>query len=381
MAIPHDVFYKAANLTENPFRSNPSLEKDPRMGIWVGYKDEQQRLIKYLSRSLADEIGNQNLVLIYGQWGTGKSHALLWSHYFVSQIEKTTFQSMSFYVSTLKKSKGVMSFLGAFHEDIIAKTSIVKDVLAFKQFMEERIIKYKEAKGLGPEATFDSVLPMLVKSTDLINVARRVLDCDNEADVRNLLDPKSDFEAQVLFARLTNLFVYKFELPAGDSRFRKGVYLFIDEMDRLAFSSLKESREVNDWITHLYDACSECFGLVLAATASDAELTVLFDGMVLERLGNKRIELPLMQPGDAKAFVRDILDTARIDSTKNADYFPFAEDAIDAAVSGLVSITPRKIMDRMQQLLEEARIAGIDPRRGAITTQMLDDRHIWENIG
>jgi len=234
---------------------------------------------------------------------------------------------------------------------------------------------------MGPEATFDSILPTLLKSTDLINVARQILECDSEEDVRDLLNPKNDFEAQVLFARLTNLFVYEFELPLGKSRFKKGVYLFIDEMDRLAFSSLKEAREVNDWITHLYDACSECFGLILAATASTMELSVIFGPMVLERLGNKKIELPFMQPQDAKIFLKDILNTARIDNTKNVDYYPFAEGAVDEALSGLVSITPRKIMDRMQQLLEEVRLADIDPSKGIITTQMLDDHNIWEDIG
>ena len=72
---------------------------------------------------------------------------------------------------------------------------------------------------------------------------------------------------------------------------------------------------------------------------------------------------------------------AHIKDAKNIDYFPFDEDVIEIAVSGLVSITPRKIMDRMQQLLEEARLADIDPSKGAITNQMLDDNHIWEEIG
>jgi hypothetical protein len=379
MAIPHEDFYKEANLTENPFRSNPALERDPRMGIWVGYSAEQLKLIKFLRRSLADEIGNQNLILIYGQYGTGKSHALLWSHYYVCEKMKSEFQSMAFYVSTLKKSKGVMTFLGAFQEDIVARSNIVKDILSFKQFLEERIVEYKKSKGLQ-EGTFVSLLPALLKSTDLINVAREILECDGEDDVRDLLDPKNDFEAQVLFARLTNLFVYEFELQSGKARFKKGVYLFIDEMDRLSFSSLKEAREVNDWITHLYDACSECFGIVLAATASDAELSVLFSPMVLERLGNKKIELPFMQPVDAKIFVKDILNTARINAKKNVDYFPFAEDAIEAAMAGLVQITPRKIMDRMQQMLEEVRLVDISPAQGIITAQILDAHNIWENV-
>jgi len=36
---PRD-FYARCNLTNNPFRPNPTNESDPRMDVWVGYQKE-----------------------------------------------------------------------------------------------------------------------------------------------------------------------------------------------------------------------------------------------------------------------------------------------------------------------------------------------------
>jgi chromosomal replication initiation ATPase DnaA len=72
-------FYAACNLTNNPFRSTPVRESDPRQNIWVGYEREKQLLLKYIVRTRADQVGNDNFVIIYGDYGTGKTHALRWS--------------------------------------------------------------------------------------------------------------------------------------------------------------------------------------------------------------------------------------------------------------------------------------------------------------
>jgi hypothetical protein len=34
----------------------------------------------------------------------------------------------------------------------------------------------------------------------------------------------------------------------------------------------------------------------------------------------------------------------------------------------------------MQQVIEECRLAGIDPSKGAITSDMLDKKAIWEMV-
>ncbi|MFN2127398.1 MAG: hypothetical protein ACK2TU_06015, partial [Anaerolineales bacterium] len=86
MSLSHEEFYKAANLTMNPFRTNPVSEADPRKGVWVGYNKEQERLLKILQRTRSDQVGNINFALLYGDYGVGKS----WTQkrYLFYQIEK-----------------------------------------------------------------------------------------------------------------------------------------------------------------------------------------------------------------------------------------------------------------------------------------------------
>src|SRR5688500_3368014 len=96
-------FYAVTNLQYNPFRSNPIQESDPRMDIWVGYEKERQQFWKFVERSRADQVGNTNLVMVYGDFGAGKSHALLWARYQILEAKKAEFSSVAYYVQTLRK--------------------------------------------------------------------------------------------------------------------------------------------------------------------------------------------------------------------------------------------------------------------------------------
>jgi polyhydroxyalkanoate synthesis regulator phasin len=87
-----------------------------------------------------------------------------------------------------------------------------------------------------------------------------------------------------------------------------------------------------------------------------------------------------LQPEEAKEFVQEILNSARVENKKKVGYFPFTEDAIEAGVSTIVSITPRKVVDMMQQLIEECRLANMDPAKGPISAAMLDKKAIWEMV-
>jgi hypothetical protein len=376
--MTHEEFYAAANLLENPFRSNPAADADPRQGIWVGYPREREMLTKFLQRSLADRVGNVNFVLIYGDYGVGKSHALLWSQYQILHEKKDDYKSVAYYIKTMMKDKAKMSFATAFQEDVVNKSSITSDILHFKQFVDECIVEYKQENKLGPEVSWEKVAEKLVPSMEMLNLLKQILHC-NEANVRQLLSPNGDHAAMLLFCRITNLFIHPFALKKGERRFRQAVYLFMDEMDELAQCSAKEAREVNSLIRHIYDQCPNCFFLGLGFTATSAEIGVLFADYVLSRV-SKQIVLELLQPDEAKVFVKEILNSARVDDKKKKDYFPFEEAAVSTIVSQIVSITPRKIVNMMQQVIEECRIAGLDPSKGPITSAQLDQKNVWDMI-
>lgn len=374
-------FYRAANLTENPFRSNPTQESDPRMDIWVGYDRERMLFERQLVRSRADQIGNANLVLLYGDYGTGKSHALLWAKYQILEAKKDEYNSVAYYVQTLRKDAGKITFAGAFKEDIVGRSAIVDDVRRLKQFLEECVIEYKRDNRLGPDVTKDKVLETLVHSVELFNFAREVLRCENEAMVRELLVPAKlgDYQAMSTLTRLINLFVFEIKLNSGSKRFKNGAYLFIDELDLLATATAKEARDVNELIRHIYDNCPNDFCMVLGFTATAAELNILFAEYVLSRV-SRQIVMNFLQLDEAKAFVRGILDTARIDGATNAGFFPFEEDAIQSVVSQIVSITPRKVISAMQQILEEVRLLDLDPSKGLVTAVFLDENGVIDDV-
>jgi hypothetical protein len=183
----------------------------------------------------------------------------------------------------------------------------------------------------------------------------------------------------MLFCRLVNLFVHPFVLESSTRRFKQAVYLFMDEMDELAECSAKEAREINGLIRQIYDQCPNCFFLGLGFTATSAEIGVLFAEYVLSRV-TKQIVFDFLQPDEAKLFIKEILNTARADGKKKGDYFPFTEEAVDTVVSQIVSITPRKVVNMMQQLIEECRLADVDPGKGPISTDALDKAEIWEMV-
>ncbi len=376
--MTHEEFYQASNLTTNPFRSNPTLEADPRMGIWVGYNKERDLFLKYLTRTRADQVGNINFLMIYGDLGTGKTHALLWARHHILKQAAKEFDSVAYYIPTLKKSKGQISFAGAFSEDVVGNSNLSQDILLFKQFMAESLIEYKKENGLGPSTTLEAAAEQILKSSELYNFARKVLTCDTPQDVQQLLSPSTDYEAMSLFSKIVNLFVFEFQLKAGKKRFKQGAYLFIDELDLLERCTAKEAREVNDLIRHLYDSCPTCFCLTLGFTATAASIGVLFTDYVLSRV-TKQIILDYLQPDEARVFVKAILDTARVDSKKKGA-FPFTEEAVETITSQIVSITPRKVVYDLQQILEEARLAGLDPRKGGITSAMLEEKGILAEV-
>ncbi|MFC1606205.1 hypothetical protein ACFL33_05020 [Pseudomonadota bacterium] len=129
----------------------------------------------------------------------------------------------------------------------------------------------------------------------------------------------------------------------------------------------------------LYDLCPNAFGFVLGFTATAAELPILFANYVLSRV-SKQIVLEHMDVDEAAFFIKKILDSDRIDESTNNGYFPFDKSAIDGITSQIVSITPRKLINCMQQILEEARLCGADPEKALIDLDFLDEHEILEDV-
>ena len=107
-------------------------------------------------------------------------------------------------------------------------------------------------------------------------------------------------------------------------------------------------------------------------------LCFFFD-YILTRI-QRQIELLGLDKDDAIEFVREVLDNNRVDPNGEGDFFPFEKSAIESIASQLTEITPRKIVDKMQQIMEEVRLVGHDPDEGRVSLDFLDEHDIIEEV-
>lgn len=372
-------FYAKCNLKGNPFRTNPTQESDSRADIWAGYDVEKSALTKYLIRTRSDQIGNINFLLLYGDLGTGKSHALLWARHQILEKHKDEYDAVAYYIQTLRQA-GKISFGSAYKSEIINKTNILRDLLSYKQFLAMAVVKFIDHNKLDAETKQDEVLGMMIQSAEHLNFVNSLMQCSTVEDVHGLLVPPgfNDHVAVQTLATVFNLLVSEISPSEGEFlQFRKATYLFIDEIDLLGTSSSKEARDANEIFRHLYDLCPNAFCFILGFTATAAELPTLFAEYVLSRV-NKQIILEHMEVNEAKEFIKNILDSARVDNKGKAGYYPFDAGAIDGIVSRIVSITPRKLVKGMQQILESSRLYGASPTENLIDLNFLDEHEILD---
>jgi len=379
MVMDPREYYEKANLNDNPFKSNPNFAIDPRASIWVGYEKQKKQLDKFLKRSLADQVGNVNFLMLYGDYGTGKSHALLWAQHRILHEEKDAYNAVCYFIPTLRQENGKFSFSDAFKNDIVGKSNLIADLKAFHDFLVQ-CITARKAVGDLQDPSNEHVIEKLIPAVELCNFAKSVYQCQGDERFLALVASKNDYQAMTIFTRIVNLFVHEMVITDDDRRrFKKGAYLFIDELDDLERASVKEAREVNDLLRHIYDSCPNNFCMVIALSAEISQLAVLFFDYVLRRI-KRQIELVGLDKDDAVAFVREILEKNRMDPEGEGEFFPFEEGAIDTIASQLTEITPAKIVDTMQQIIEEARLAGHDPADGPVSADFLDEHEIIEEV-
>lgn len=375
-------YYRKSNLKDNPFRSNPGFVADPRAEVWVGHEQQRKQVDKYLKRSLSDQVGNANFLMLFGDYGTGKSHALLWAQHRILHVEKEFFNSVCYVIPTLRKDKGTLTFAGAFLDDIMTKSNLLVDVQEFHNFLTRCISTCREENNYDHTVADGKIIEEMIPPVELGKFAKEIIDCRQPGDFQKLLtsNATTDYQAMMTFTRLVNLFVHEMKISgAKTDRFKKGAYLFIDKLDDLERASVKEAREVNDILRHIYDNCSNCFCMVIALSAEISQLAVLFFDYILSRI-QRQIELVALNKDDAVDFVKEILHNNRINPKGEGGYFPFEERAIDNITSQLTEITPRKIVTTMQQAIEEVRLAGHDPAQGPVSVNFLDEYDIVEEV-
>jgi hypothetical protein len=150
---------------------------------------------------------------------------------------------------------------------------------------------------------------------------------------------------------------------AARIRGRQGhrVLWLLDEFQRLATAGKPAIRDVNAGLHSLFNACATGFTPVISFTGppDTKKLPDWFSPELRDRIGTTRVMvLPPLQPNEAVAFVREVLEHHRIAGFAAASpFFPFSSGACQLILDFVRSHTelrPRAIVHAFNAVMEAA---------------------------
>lgn len=338
------VTYK---LKTNPFRLTPATS--PEELVWAGFKDVKGKFEKRIERSI--KIPNSSLILNWGEYGSGKTHA---ARYFnkrdvlqelASKANKPIPYSM---IISLPKGREPIHSI---YISIIDKLNIEEIRERFSDLVTE-VNTHIESIGTNIhiqnvlKAVFNSDISYLeIKKYLYGNISGSELKLFNSIGILRALKDDTDYSA-IISGLISCLTYEKLKYSC--------VIIWIDEFEDIAVLNNTNIDKTNSFLREILDNAPNNLLLFLNLTQS-ALLSVEDLGQyVYESVRSRikeRISFDLPNPNTIKEYLRELLSKFRVGTDPNP-YFPFEENVVDSLIQELGDISLRQINDAFSLLLE-----------------------------
>lgn len=357
-------------LAGDPFALVPTA----KVTHWAGRAEVRDLLLDVAHSVRIDEIGLSEFVIIHGDWGAGKTHALRYLFTTVNETEAQDFRSLAIYMPKIKVGQK-LSFQEVYKR-------IVQDLgmARFRdigQGLKRRVDAAAQAlsASLTPQEVHDiherggGIKPRVIEACPpedqpMLRLLLDLADGDEDAFsflVGNRALPRSsgfthqistDFDAAHVFGSLCRAIT----LPIGEQEpVYKAVHLLIDEAEDALQAKAAEQAELWGAIREIVNQVPYRMALLIAFTAEAAFLEAVMPEAVLERTTRRNIELQALDINEAKEFLRDHLAFHRPEGFNTpTPYYPFTEDAIDIVLEREPILVPRKLFRHLRQILNRA---------------------------
>jgi Cdc6-like AAA superfamily ATPase len=374
-----------AKLIKIPF----TLVPGEKVTVWAGYKELRSQLLKIIEASRTDRVGLSEFVILYGQIGTGKSHAMRYLRNWIENENKDEFQSPVVYLESLKLGPKV-DFVKIYRQIIMALNDhFIETAAWFDDLIESQLpnIGTEERAKVKDENYHDKKitptfpqLPLLlrgIKKND--ESAKKILLGDNEKSLPfrdfGLNEPlNNEFYATKVLGAYLNL------CTRGPQGFgenvipgrNKAFYFFIDEIELMLDFKPAEAVSINEGLRDLINACPENMCLIFGMTGDVRELGAILDRYVMNRMSREPIEIPSMDTEQAVTFLKEVLKSCRRDPM-DPDEYPFREDALRKIAEETTEKTARRLFQTCRRVLEQAVREGRLTQNGWIEVQDVEE--------
>ena len=365
----------AFGLKENPFSTLPGAA----VKYWAGMPKIRLALEDVVSSVRPDDIGAREFVVICGDWGSGKTHAL---RYFADQINNPANgepDSQAIYMREIMLGGKNLSF-DTLYSGIIAQLSddaVRRTTNAVKTAVSKCIAE----RGVNSSDHHDLVSAIIKEKVpqDDRKLVRALYDDKRDALYNDKRDGKAipakalgDVNAAKMLASIFRVMTTPID---GHPPAFQAVYLFLDEVEFAFHTKAAEQLQFYHALRSLINEVTEHFALILSISEASATVEAVLSSGLQRRFTRPLIECGALSVDDAKVFVKEYLNHQRPEGySPPQPFYPFSEAAIDVVFERESNLVPNNILRHLRGILERS------IRREKLEPKQEISREMAENI-
>lgn len=358
------MMLKDYGLTKDPFAIVP----DGPVENWAGRNDLRDDLLDLMLGVRASDIGSTEFLVLHGELGAGKSHALRWLK---TQIENPDgdFRSLTVYVERPRVS-AKLNFLELYKYIIgeIGREEIKAICENVRREVDGIVQKLADEAGYGDAPDKSSFEPRAIEKVNsndrnMLQLLRRgagddenVFEFLSGAIRCDGLEYEGKIDSDFMAAKVLGDFFRCISSDIGEERrVFESVYLFVDECEILFDAKPTESDPVFSGFRELINGLPYGFGLIISFSAATALIEAYMPQHLLKRMTHDFIEVPMLEDEQAVEFIKEQLNSFRPNgSDYEGSFYPFTEEAISYVVENQTSLTPRNLFKDCRRILERS---------------------------
>ena len=333
-------------LKENPFSTLPGAE----VKYWAGMPEIRRALADVVSSVRPDDIGAREFIVMRGNWGAGKTHALRFFTDRINNPDNGESDSRAIYMREIMLGKN-LSF-EALYRGIVTQLSddtIRRMTSSVKHAVLQCAAEFGEGSG-GSQDPVSKVIEEKIPQDDRKLV--RALHSDQGSGKAIPAQVSGDFEAVKTLSSIFRVMT----TPIGEyPPAFQAVYLFLDEMETAFRAKAPEQVQFYNALRGLVNEVTEHFAMILSISEPRSVVEAMLTDPLARRLTRPLIECGDLDADSAKVFVKEYLEHQRPkEYLPPQPFYPFSEAAIDVVFEREVTLVPNNILRHLRGILERS---------------------------
>jgi len=360
-------------LRTNPFRNTPAVSAEEI--VWAGFPELKQKFERRIQRSI--RIPNSTLVLNWGEYGSGKTHAARFFNK-SSELERIAGDAKIPYSMVMPLPKGKDPV-----QDIYIAVLDQLDIDKLRiDFSSVSFNINKAIEAVTSNLQIQAVLKAIFNDkADSSFLKKYLYGSTSNADLKHFASHniqrnlKGDTDYTNLLAGLFTCLTFNKEIYSS-------VVIWLDEFESIAILSNSNIDRVNVFLREIMDNTPNnlliFLNLTQTALLGVSDLGDYIYESVKSRI-RERINFEAPSNATFKTYLTDLIEAYRTVSDSNP-YFPFEETIVDTIVRDLGNVTIREFNDTFSLLLDLVDMDNLDVPVSIASYERLKPELIgWKN--